>query len=640
MSVDESLFAWFYRRWRSVVDHATRSTVVPDDAPSLDDSLRWTWVASLLAGRRILVEPCREIPGWSGERFLVPQTTLHTDSDAREALTLILFGVAALKRGWGFSGEQLTSVDVAIGLVTYPTLRADVMRLWPSSAALLERWEADWLTGAEQPDTRSRGVQLACSRAAAQALAQIHAGSTTDGAHSFPDLLEQARSIAASWPVAPRKWVPRPAFPWIPFVRDCHYLQESAATDVPDDSANEQPPTSQRETHRRENVKRLPDMEDALLDNPAVHSFEKVHTLDDYLGGRKRMDGADEMDTQAEAMDELDLGRVVRSTTRARSLFRSDTTVDGAGSEATDNTGAVGARVVLYDEWDGARRRYRSDWCTLHDSAGVAGDEREGQARLMEFRQRTAATTRDIRSRLEWSLGKRRVRPRQPDGTELDLDAVVRWRTELGANSSDGTKLYLSSRRHAPDLSVLLLLDGSLSTDAWIDNRRFLDVAHESLVALADALAGLPIPVAVASFFSRARTDCRYHRLKEFDDPWDKGLRGAMAMKPTGYTRMGPAIRHASTQFECQNARTRYVIMVTDGKPTDYDRYEGSYGVADVRQAVREAARLGIQVHGIGIDRRARVSMNDMFGAANCHVVSRLDQLPSALGRMLGKGLV
>ncbi|MFI4935962.1 MAG: citrate/2-methylcitrate synthase, partial [Caulobacterales bacterium] len=34
-------------------------------------------------------------------------------------------------------------------------------------------------------------------------------------------------------------------------------------------------------------------------------------------------------------------------------------------------------------------------------------------------------------------------------------------------------------------------------------------------------------------------------------------------------------------------ARHRLLLLVSDGKPTDYDRYEGRHGIADVRQAVR-----------------------------------------------------
>ena len=39
--------------------------------------------------------------------------------------------------------------------------------------------------------------------------------------------------------------------------------------------------------------------------NPLVHSFEKVHTAEEYQGGRKAVDGSDEMASHGEALDEL-----------------------------------------------------------------------------------------------------------------------------------------------------------------------------------------------------------------------------------------------------------------------------------------------------------------------------------------------
>ena len=42
-----------------------------------------------------------------------------------------------------------------------------------------------------------------------------------------------------------------------------------------------------------------------------THSFEKVAMLDDWQGGVKRMDGADDLDDHLEALDELDLRDLV-----------------------------------------------------------------------------------------------------------------------------------------------------------------------------------------------------------------------------------------------------------------------------------------------------------------------------------------
>jgi nitric oxide reductase NorD protein len=69
------------------------------------------------------------------------------------------------------------------------------------------------------------------------------------------------------------------------------------------------------------------------------------------------------------------------------------------------------------------------------------------------------------------------------------------------------------------------------------------------------------------------------------------------------------------------------VLLVSDGKPTDYDRYEGRYGVADVRQALREGAQGGVLTHALAIDSHARSHLPEMFGTGAWHVLSHADRL-------------
>ncbi|MDP2270428.1 MAG: hypothetical protein Q8K32_06810 [Archangium sp.] len=72
---------------------------------------------------------------------------------------------------------------------------------------------------------------------------------------------------------------------------------------------------------------------------------------------------------------------------------------------------------------------------------------------------------------------------------------------------------------------------------------------------------------------------------------------GARLQRPRqhhGFTRIGPALRHATRLLlEC-GARKRLLLLVSDGKPSDLDRYERRYGVADVapRGGRRRAAWL------------------------------------------------
>ncbi len=116
--------------------------------------------------------------------------------------------------------------------------------------------------------------------------------------------------------------------------------------------------------------------------------------------------------------------------------------------------------------------------------------------------------------------------------------------------------------------------------------------------------------------------------------PGKAARRGADALtdvSPRGYTRIGPALRHAAIGLSRRPAHDRLLFLLTDGKPTDYDRYEGRHGLADVRQAVREADRLGVRVHAITVDRAARDELPAMVGPGRFHLIRTAADLPMAL---------
>ena len=69
------------------------------------------------------------------------------------------------------------------------------------------------------------------------------------------------------------------------------------------------------------------------------------------------------------------------------------------------------------------------------------------------------------------------------------------------------------------------------------------------------------------------------------------------------------------------NASRKVVILVTDGRPCDYDRYEGTYGIRDVKKAIETGKRHGILTHAFAVDRRAREHFPGMFTQDHYHIV-------------------
>jgi nitric oxide reductase NorD protein len=381
-------------------------------------------------------------------------------------------------------------------------------------------------------------------------------------------------------------------------------------------------------------VRRVELPDDPLEDNPVVHSFEKVHTADEHRGGSKNVDGSDELQDHAAALDELDLREVVRSTEHTSSLMRSDAMIDGAAGDLMDEATPPGDGIP-YDEWNEKGRAYRSAWCRVRVGTvqpRVPPDE--ARAFVSALRARGARHVEAVRAELERATHERRWRGRQLDGSEIDDDALVDRLATVRAGRPGDDRVYRSRRRGEPGLSVLLLIDGSLSTDAWIADRRVLDVEVESAHVIAEALDGLSIELGIAAFHSHTRRDCRFNVIKDVDEAWSSARSRVASLQPTGYTRIGPALRHGARVLSRSGARRRLLLLLTDGKPNDYDRYEGSYGVADVRQAVREAGRDGVHVHALAIDPGARFHLPKMFGAGGHSFVPRPDDLALALGRV------
>lgn len=389
---------------------------------------------------------------------------------------------------------------------------------------------------------------------------------------------------------------------------------------------------TERRGKPRDVLRRVELGEEQLDENPLVHSFEKLHTADEYQGGKKRVDGSDELADHADALDELNLREVVRSRERARSLLRVDAMFEGGAGDLGGDPGGGG---LPYDEWEEKTRAYRPGWCRVFVETAPSAKDREAvAASVRALLHRHRAQVQALREKLARVEARRAWRSRQPDGPEVDTDAVVDRIAAIAAGHSGPDKLYRARRPHAPGLAVLVLIDGSLSSDAWVQGHRVLDVAKESLVILGEALSGAEAEVGAAAFHSNTRRDCRFTVLKGFAEPWSLAPPRLATLEPRGYTRIGPALRHATALLDRCHARRKLLVLISDGKPTDYDRYEGRYGIDDVRRAVGEASERGVRTFGLAIEKEARGYLARMFGPGGYEVLPRPDALADALAKL------
>ncbi len=279
------------------------------------------------------------------------------------------------------------------------------------------------------------------------------------------------------------------------------------------------------------------------------------------------------------------------------------------------------------DEWDYKQQRLLKDHCRLQTMTSR-------DAVSMELPKRLQHQAHKIRRQFEILRPQRLWKNRQNDGTELDLENYISFLTDRkhGHVNSD-TPVYRELRNQTRDLSCLLLADLSLSTDAHINNdARVIDVIRDSLFLFSEALTASGDRFALHGFSSRNRNHIRFYNIKGFDDKYDDGIRGHInAIRPGYYTRMGAAIRHASQLLAKQASSQKLLLIITDGKPNDLDKYEGRYGIEDTRMAVLEAEKLGLRPFCVTIDEHAEDYLPYLFGSRSYVLIRNAAELPRKL---------
>ena len=351
---------------------------------------------------------------------------------------------------------------------------------------------------------------------------------------------------------------------------------------------------------------------------------ESLFTWAEYVKVDRPLD-EDDNDDAEKAANDLDLLSVTNDGRTTASRIRFDLDLP---SESDDDF--VLADGILLPEWHYRKQQLQPAHCRLQMMLAR-------QAEPCELPLALRRTARRLRNQFQ-ALTTQRTRLRaQVSGSDLDLDACVRY----AAEKSSGVPLaepglYIDSRNQQRDLACLLLADLSLSTDAWINNSaRVIDVIRDSLYLFGEALAATGDRFALYGFSSVRRDKVRYHLLKGFDERYNNEIRGRLAaMKPGFYTRMGAAIRHSAAILSKQKSSRRLLLIITDGKPNDLDKYEGRYGIEDTRVAITEARRLGLTPFCVTIDQKAGDYLPHLFGASGFVVVRNAAMLPQVLPRL------
>ncbi|HSH49643.1 MAG TPA: protein norD, partial [Halomonas sp.] len=242
---------------------------------------------------------------------------------------------------------------------------------------------------------------------------------------------------------------------------------------------------------------------DSLIFNP----FDKMRSFSEMVNLNRRVDDEEDENARsvAEEMEEITLSPHQQ---RAASQLKMDLDL---APEAIAGERLRGKH--LYPEWNHRSQAYLPDHCAvLTDLQSEEGEEWSPD-------ETTRRRIRRVRREFEALRPRREVLRGQLDGFDLDMDAAIRARCDLAARGESSDRVYLDTRQQARDLAVSILVDVSLSTDAWLEDRRVLDVEKEALLVLGHGLAGCGDDYAIHCFTSHRRHKVWVNTLKTFEEP-------------------------------------------------------------------------------------------------------------------------
>lgn len=528
-----------------------------------------------------------------------------------------------------FDGERL-ALPPFIAAFPDPALNRAAYFWLTALAALVDLSQFDFPPDGPAQDCaqiRANAVAADAAYAACPGLRQTYTKMAQACVAARPDVLRPSQEAALEQAIrdqlcggspvlatepASRGYMPIAPVPiWLRFVQPGLGM---AADDEQTDPAAP-PPTAAHTT--RKLGSRKDQEQNNRKDSFIIHRFESILSWVESMNINRSVDDDDDENAQkaADDQDEITLSKQDRkAATRLR--LHLDLSPADADHEAL-------AGEHTYPEWNHRSRSYMPDHCRVLDAPAQPGDT------IFAPNERRM---REVRRQFEALRPRRILQPRQVDGTELDLDALLTARADLMATGRGSDRIWQSARQTERDLSVAFLIDTSRSTEAAIGDTSVIEVAREAMAALAGGIDAAGDRLGIWGFSSLRRDRVFLTRCKEFEAPMSPDITANIgALRPGHYTRLGTAIRHVGAQLAKEPSARKLLIVLTDGKPNDLDHYEGQHGIEDSHMAVREARNAGQSLHGIIIDEDGQNWFARIFGRGGFTLLPNPERLTKAL---------
>lgn len=431
-------------------------------------------------------------------------------------------------------------------------------------------------------------------------------------------LQNPAEAVTSSDLLKSQSYMPQPVYLWLhPSPPQSKSTRPATDEVVTPEAGGETVDPAEKRRYQAEQVD-MPDGNNGLV----LDRFENIFSWAEYIKVDRSTDEDEDLQTAEDSANDLDQLSVARDSKTTAKRIRFDLDLPSCDSDDTP----LGDGILL-PEWDYRKNELIADYCCLQPMIADS-------AEAIELPTALRSTAKRLRSQFEALVPARVWHRSQQEGSEVDLNAYIDFISEQKQQQAVAEQgMYRDFRGGIRDMACLLLADLSLSTDSWVnDHARVIDVIRDSLLLFAEALSATGDQFSIYGFSSRYREHIRFHTLKAFNEIHNNISRGRInAIKPGFYTRMGAAIRHASELLSKQSASQQLLLLLTDGKPNDLDKYDGRYGIEDTRMALIEARRQGLQPFCVTIDEKGGDYLPYMFGADNYVVIRKPSELPRQL---------
>lgn len=295
--------------------------------------------------------------------------------------------------------------------------------------------------------------------------------------------------------------------------------------------------------------------------------------------------------------------------------------------------------AFAYDEWDRELNDYRVGWSRVIEKKVKSGD----RSFVELTRSRYRGVISSIRHQFQLMKPENLTRiNREIDGEDYDLNALVDFVIDRKADGLQEENIYTKRLRKQRDVAVSILLDQSSSTARTITRnplqpythpgRRIIEIEKEGLVLMSEALEAVGDVYSINGFTSEGRRNVKFYVVKDFDEKYSEDTeRRIGGITFQNNTRLGAAIRHASNKLLRQEARTKLLIILTDGRPYDHDYGDARYAREDVREALTESKITGVTPFCITIDRESEAELKDLYGDVGYTIIDDVLSLPERM---------